>query len=91
MINYFYKVLPLAVVLSACGTAPTTQKVNVPLPVRCTFSSIEKPDMPFDEKATKTMPLFQKTQLLLAQDENLKGYVIELLAQSNTCSTGVTK
>lgn len=77
--------------LGGCASDKALEKpeiVNVPIPVRCTFTKIDSPDMVFDTQAKESMDLFTKTQLLIVQDMNLKAYLIKLEAAANGCSSG---
>ena len=79
-----------ALLLLGCATkAPDTEirtvKVEVPVTVPCVVPLIEKPRMYFDELAKEDMAMFKKTQLLLAQDYVLKGYIGELEAAIKAC------
>lgn len=79
-----------AALLVGCATKQVdaevkTVEVKVPVMVPCQVPAIEKPRLYFDELAEKDMDMFKKTQLLLAQDYVLKGYVGELEAAIRAC------
>lgn len=84
-IPYLFTAVTLAS-LSACTTTPTIQKVEVPVIVRCKSNPVVKPSMPFDEQAKKEMSIYQKTQLLVAQDYRHKAYEAQLEAAVQACS-----
>jgi hypothetical protein len=69
-------------VVSSCGTTPATisvpQEVKVPVTVFCKTEPVAKPDLPFDEQATTSMTLYEKSQLLFAQDQIHKAYETKL-------------
>ena len=76
--------------LAGCATTTPdpeirTVRVEVPVTVPCVVPNIEKPRLYFDELAKEDMAMFKKTQLLLAQDYVLKGYVEELEAAVKAC------
>jgi hypothetical protein len=81
----FFMALPLIILmllLAGCGTQPVTvsvpQEVKVPVTVFCKTETVVKPSMPFDEQATRSMSLYEKSQLLLAQDQVHKSYETKL-------------
>ena len=78
----------LAVLTAGCATAPSTpavKTVEVAVPVPCNIPEIAKPIMHFDQYASVEMSLYEKVQLLLAQNYNLKGYTRELEAAASAC------
>jgi hypothetical protein len=69
------------IVLSACATGPTIsvpEIVKVPVTVYCKITPVQKPDLPFNTQAKTSMTLYEKVQLLLAQDQVREAYEIEL-------------
>jgi len=82
-----YLLLVLAALLAGCNTVPTTTKVDVVVPVRCQVDPVVKPSMPFDEQAKKSMNIYAKTQLLLAQDLRHKAYENQLEAAVKACTS----
>lgn len=84
-------ILPIILCIGACGTEPIkvtgTQVVDTPLAVRCTVPVVVPPILPFETKATKSMSLFTKVQLLAVEDELLQGYNAQLVAALNGCAT----
>lgn len=79
---------PLVLLLTACGAAQPVfvpQVVKIPVPVYCQVKDVKKPSMPFDETAAPDMSLYQKVQLLAAQDQALKGYSTELAGALAGC------
>lgn len=82
------------IVLSACAAQPVVsvpQIVNVPVTVYCKVQPVQKPDMPFDDQAERSMTLYEKVQLLLAQDQNHKGYEKQLEGSLAGCMAPSTK
>lgn len=78
--------LAALLVLAGCQTMPTsTVEVKVPVPVTCKAVDIPLPSLPFNEKARKSMSLFDKVKLLLAQDLNRQAYETELLVSAKKC------
>lgn len=78
---YFLFLLGVTLGLSGCASPQIVTKVEtvkVPVTVYCKIKDVSTPDMPFDNMAKPSMTLFEKIQLLAAQDQNLKGFVTEL-------------
>lgn len=79
----FLSALPviLALLVGGCASEKVVsvpQEVKVPVTVFCKIDPVTKPSLPFDEQAATSMSLFQKSQLLLAQDQVHKAYETKL-------------
>jgi hypothetical protein len=90
--TFLFFVLPLILamlVVGGCATAPATvsvpQEVKVPVTVFCKIEAVDKPILPFDTQATTSMTLFQKSQLLMAQDQVHKAYETKLEGAIQGC------
>lgn len=83
-------ILPIILSLGACASTGLkvtgTQEISVALPIRCVMPVVTPPNLVFDTTAKVTMSLFDKTKLLLIQDENLKIYSSELVAALDVCA-----
>lgn len=96
-IRALFVLLIIGFVISMMGCAQSleprvvTKEVKVEVPVRCNVELPEEPKRPFDESARKDMSLFDKSKLLLAQDEYSKAYQSVLRAAATSCITPVTK
>lgn len=83
--------LLVAMTLIGCGTDPvklnTAQLVDVPIVTKCTPKQQITPitDHPMD-RATKEMPLFEKSQLALSEALLYKGQNKELTAALAECT-----
>lgn len=64
-----------------------TVRVEVPVEVPCKVETPVKPRYNFDVEATTSMSLAESVSLLLLQDYNLKGYVIELETALSSCTS----
>jgi hypothetical protein len=74
--------------LTACGTTKLTdtQTVYVPVVAKCKpLTNITEVEDYFS-KAKKEMSLYEKTQLLAAENKSLKGQNIELKAALSECT-----
>jgi PBP1b-binding outer membrane lipoprotein LpoB len=81
--------LPLILCLNGCpATIPRVpDKVEVPIPTRCepTTNVTQLKELDFD-KAKKEMTLYEKNQLLLAENSSLTGQNTELKAALKECT-----
>lgn len=78
----------LALSLAACGTTKLTdtQTVYVPITTKCKpVTNVTEVENHFD-KANKEMSLFEKTQLLAAENKSLKGQNTELKVALAECT-----
>lgn len=78
------------VLLSACSTPRVQiqyvpQKVEVPVPVKCTPPDVSRPEFSFD-KAKKDDLLFNNLALLAAENDNLIVYSTKLKAALDACT-----
>lgn len=86
---YIYLTIISSLLLTGCETfkVTKTQIVKVPIITKCepTTTVTEITEYPFD-KANKEMSLYEKNQLLAAENSLVKGQNIELKAALKECT-----
>lgn len=72
--------------LAGCATAVHTERIEVPIPVKCEIPPIDSPSLPIDALDPVKADAFEIERALWATFETQQGEIVELRAALNACS-----